>query len=270
MRGAAGVERAGAQGQVVIDKGAEVDGKSIESSGVGDGAGEYDLVWQVGFTDRLQIDGERGHGFAEEVFDHAEIAAGVLVVLRILRAAPLQARVVVAVYVEFPDEGDVAVVFYFDRLAKKFEQRRHDAATWLEQAFAQVDHVGDHRFVEEEVAHLFVQDDVDGIVGFEIAAVRGDKLNTFELVVLGEPAGMFQNVGVIDGVDFAGTLAGGERGENSGARAEVDHAVAGPDVARDRGVVEIHARLIGEHFFLFAELGKVPAVELAVVGIACV
>ena len=222
---------------------------------------------KVGFANRLEIDGECGHGFAKEVFDHPQIAAGVLIIIWFLWAVSFEARVVVAVYVEFPDEGDVSTVDYFDRFAEEFEESWHNLAAGPEQALAQVDHVGDHGFVEQEVAHLFVQNDVDGFAGFEIAAVGGDKFYAFNLVMLGDLSCVLENFGVVDGVDFAGTLPGGEGGEDSGACAEIDHEIAGMDVALDRGVVEIHARLVGEHFFLFAELGEIPAVEFTVVGV---
>jgi hypothetical protein len=56
-------------------------------------------------------------------------------------------------------------------------------------------------------------------------------------------------------------LARRERREDARARAEIHHAVAGPDMTRDRGVIKIHAHPIRQHPFLLMQIGKIPAIE---------
>ena len=158
----------------------------------------------------------------------------------------------------------MALVADLDRLAEKFEAAGQDQAAWFQEAVAEIADVGDHGLVEKAVAHLLVEDDVDAFGEGEIRAVGGDEFDAFEVVGGGEGAGGGEDRGVVDGVDLGGAAAGGEGGEDAGAGAEIDDAVAGLDVALDRGVIEFHARFVGEHALLFVETGEVAAVEVAI------
>jgi hypothetical protein len=94
--------------------------------------------------------------------------------------------------------------------------------------------------------------------------VRGDEGDVLDPIVRRQRLGVPEDFGVIDGVNLAGTLAGGKRGQDPGARPEIDYAGAGPDVARDRRVVEIHARPVGQHALLLEEIGEIPAVVFTI------
>ena len=92
----------------------------------------------------------------------------------------------------------------------------------------------------------------------------GGEIDALDPVMRRQRFRVLEDFGVIDGVDPAGALTGGKRSQNPGACPQVDHTGAGSEVARDRGVVEIHARLVGQHALLLEEVGEIPAVVFAI------
>lgn len=261
---AAGIKRAGVEGKVVVHHRAEIDDIAVETAGARDRALEAEFLREVVGAQRSQVDGQHRGRFGEEVVHVAEVGGGDVVVVRVLRAFAVHAGVVDAVDVHVPDVRNEACVADFRGFAEQLEAGGEDEAAGFEQAVAEVGDVDHHVFVEEVVAHLLVEDDVHGGVELEVLAVGADELDVFDAIVGSEGFGVFEDDGVVDGVDLGGTAAGGEGGEDAGAGAEIDDAVAGRDVAADGGVVKIHARLVGEHLLLLVELGEIAAVEIAV------
>jgi hypothetical protein len=69
---------------------------------------------------------------------------------------------------------------------------------------------------------------------------------------------------VIDCVHLSRTPTRGQRCKNSGTRTQIDDTIAGLNMATDRGVIEIHSRLVSQHPFLLKKTGEVTAVEFPV------
>jgi hypothetical protein len=223
------------------------------------------LFGKRGFVHALQVKGQRRGGRAEKVLHEGGVAAAALVVVGILRAITFERRVVVAAHLQFPDEGHVAFVANLDRFAEKLELTRQDEPAGFQQAVAQIADIGDHALVEQAVAHLFVQDDIDSSRDGELRAVGGDEFDALQVVGHREDAGGVEDRGMIDGVNAGGPLARGECGEDAGAGAQINHPVPRPDTALDGGPVELHAGRVRQHALLFVEAGEVVAVKVAIV-----
>src|SRR5688500_18576531 len=118
------IQRTGIEAKVVVDARAEIDRVAIEPAGVHDSSAEADLVGQVGFVDRVQVDGKHRRRCGQVVIDQRRIAADGMIIAGFLRTIPFEARVVVAVYIELPNERDMPTVLHFYRLAVELELAR--------------------------------------------------------------------------------------------------------------------------------------------------
>ena len=152
---------------------------------MGDSPREANFAWQLVRLQGVQVKRQRRRGRADKVLNQAEVRAVVPIVARLLGTMPGQRTVVVTEHLEFPDEGDAPVVAHLDRFAVKFEAAGNDPSAGFQQAVAEINDIGDNGLVEEEVAHLLVQDHVYRTGCVVVSAMNRDEVDRGQPVVGG-------------------------------------------------------------------------------------
>ncbi len=163
--------------------------------------------------------------------------------------------------IDVPEAPDPHRLVHRDGFDEQPEPGGEDPSAGPQHPVAQIEHVLEHVLVEELVAHLLVQDDIDRLGWRELAAVGLDELDVGEAVVLGDLAGDLDEVGVLHRIHLLRSGAAGHEGEQTGAGAEVEDDVAGVHVAVDAAVVRIDADRVAQHLLVFGDAGEVGLVH---------
>jgi hypothetical protein len=150
--------------------------------------------------------------------------------------------------VEFllPAVGDGISVVELNGVDVECEPARHDAPSRLQDAFTQIDQGLDHPLVEEVVADLLVDDDVDLTGRLEVAAVRPEELDAGDAVRTRDLLRHLDDLTVIDRVYERRPAFRGQEGEDAGPGAHVQDDIPGLHVLRDRLRVRIDPNAVRE------------------------